>query len=688
MSMIPRLPNDRHALVPCEGGLDITTPLLKQKPGRLQDSKNVEVGIIGGYGPILGYERFDGRPSPSSATFVYIPAEFTDIVQVGDTVVGVTSTATGVVVALEEAAIVVTKVTGTFDEDAEELTVGASVVATVTDMPVEGYAERQLTELQYRGLAADLYRQDITAVPGSGPVRGVCRFNGVTYAWRDDAAGTALAIYKSTSSGWVLVPLGLEIGFTNGGSSYEIKDGDTITGGSSGATATVARVVLERGDWNDGSAEGRLILESKTGTFTAEDLDVGIETSVAKVAGDATAITLMPGGKVKVWIDNFGGQSGTRRIYGCDGKNRGFEFDGTVYVPISTGMQDDSPTDVIVHKNHLFFAFKASAQHSGTGAPYAWSPVFGAAELAVGDDITGFTIERGSETGSALGILSRNSTHILYGSDDQEWMLVRLRREGGAFEGSAQDMGSTVMLDDRGIVMLKSVDTFGNFSSATLSLEIQSLIQAKKSQLTASCIVREKSQYRLFFADKTAIYATIVNGKVVGMTPIELEHVVTCIHSVEGEDGNEEIFFGSDNGLVYQMERGTSLDGTPLEWFAVLQYVNMGMPRVSKSFKSASVEISGTTYSEFYFGWELGYSSNYIHQPDYTNASQAFSRPRWDLGSWDQGFWDGQGVAPVSFKLAGTAENIAFIIGGRSAIFEPIMISGILTRYLPRRIQR
>src|SRR5690606_18119371 len=141
---------------------------------------------------------------------------------------------------------------------------------------------------RYRALAANAYRLNIVAVPGSGPIRGVCRFKGALYAWRDNAAGTAMDIHKSSPAGWSAGALGMELAFTAG--TAEIFEGDTITGATSGATAVVKRVVLATGDWDDSDAAGKLIFESQTGVFEAEDLDIGSSASVATIAGDSQAI--------------------------------------------------------------------------------------------------------------------------------------------------------------------------------------------------------------------------------------------------------------------------------------------------------------------------------------------------------------------------------------------------------------
>jgi hypothetical protein len=53
---------------PMAGGLDLVTPSLQKSPGRCIDALNYEPTTVGGYRRINGYERFDGRPSPTAAS--------------------------------------------------------------------------------------------------------------------------------------------------------------------------------------------------------------------------------------------------------------------------------------------------------------------------------------------------------------------------------------------------------------------------------------------------------------------------------------------------------------------------------------------------------------------------------------------------------------------------------------------
>ena len=188
-----------------EGGYDLLTPPLKLKPGYVRDAINFEHSINGGYSRCGGYERYDGRPGrPSLASYGTIRLASVGAIAVGATITGAVSGATGKVIDIEGDVYAYTQLTGGF-LNGENVTVAAVVQGIIVEIGGAGAGADY--DARMTALAANVYRALIAAVPGSGPVRGVARLNGVTYAWRNNVGGTAMAIYKSTNTGWALVPM-------------------------------------------------------------------------------------------------------------------------------------------------------------------------------------------------------------------------------------------------------------------------------------------------------------------------------------------------------------------------------------------------------------------------------------------------------------------------------------------------
>lgn len=665
------------------GGLDEATQPLTIDPGRVIAVVNHEV-VDGGYGRIAGFERFDGRTGPTDFPFYKMQFQNGSVqIAAGDTILGQTSGATGVVlvdVNLDDGAwdgsgigtIGFRSLTGGFTVS-ETILVGGSPVGTVTTAEERGAAATgDDAEEAMAEAARDYARSLINEVPGSGEVRGVWEFDGAVYAFRDNSLATSCAMFKSTAAGWEIVNLGQTIDYTSG--SGEIFEGDIITGATSGATAMVERVVLQSGDWGGGDAAGYLTLSSITGTFVAENLDVGASSNVATIGGAPVATTLPAGGRYFFVTHNFYGASGSRRVYGCNGVGHGFEFDGNAFTPIKTGMVADTPTRVAVFRNQLFFAFpNGSVQHSSPGEPTGWEAILGAAELSIGSDVADFITDVDS-----LTILGEHGIFILSGFDVSDWILSPLTLEAGALPYTGQRIGTGIYLDNRGLRSIKATQAYGNFTMGTISAQVQKTLRRKRSGGAAACasvIVRTKNHYRLFFSDGTGL-SFYVGRKFPEAMYFDLGKVVTCISSNESPDQVERVFFGSDDGFVYQLDKGSSFDGGSIEAFLQLAYTHCGAPQILKRVHKISLEVSASAGTPIGVAAEFDYSSN--EQPATSADSVTTHGVGGLLGVAQYGdfYWSSPSEDIADAYVEGQGRNVSTIIYSNSNQIAPYELRG------------
>lgn len=678
----PKLPptTTRTEYFALSGGLDQVTPPLEMPSGRCLDALNYECNILGGYSRIGGYERYDGHTSPSSATYSILPATITGAYGTGVTLTGGTSAATALIADTDSTGFVITNITGSF-QAGEALKVSGVTIATSTSVPTPSGASTLALDAQYLNAAADVYRNSIAAVPGTGSILGLVWFNNKLYAFRNNVLGTAADMYVSSASGWTQVALGSEISFTVG--SGTIAVGNTLTQG--GVTATINKVIITSGSLGAGTAAGRLIL----GTVSGGSYAAGAATTAAgtlTLSGVQTAITLAPSGRYEFDIYNFGGSSGTSAVYGASGVHRAFEYDGTAFSPITTGMTTDTPTHIKCHKKHLFLSFGASVQHSGIGTPFIWTPLLGATELAVGDTVTGFIVQRGTTTDAALSIFARNSTSTLYGTSALDWNLVTTSSDTGARAYSMQTVAMTYVLDDRGVQQMAAVQEFGNFNMASVSALVRDYVDARRGMVADSSVSRGRDQYRLHFTDGSSLYMTVNGQKIVGCMPVQFPNAVTVTASGEASDGTEQIFFGSTNGMVYQLDVGTSFDGAAIPASLTLAFNHSRSPRILKRYRKAIVEVKGEAYVSFRMRSNLGYGDPEIPATDDVSVTSVeLAGSRWDSVTWDQFVWSSRSIEPLEAELLGTAENIAMLIETNSDLLAPFTIASMILHYTVRR---
>lgn len=716
------------------GGLDLTTPSLTLQPGALRDVLNFECAQSGGYARIQGYERYDGNAAPSAANFTIVQvAAFTNTPTVGQVITQAGSGATGTIVAVVSTPtpyMAVTKTTGAFDYTGAITTPGPVAIGTAVAQTVSITA---LLRAQYLAGAADVYRALIGAVPGSGTVLGVVGmiFSNVdnVYAFRANAGGTAVNLYKSSATGWVQVPFFNIVSFTSGGGAQTLapgvggqtivagqievvqgtltaqnasgitvqgeldvsdaqpqpQDGDTLTQGA--VTATIKRVMWQSGSWG-GTAAGQFVVTNPTGGNFSAGTATTTSGAIITLSGIQTAITLAVGGHFEFVKANFSGQQITRRIYGCDGVNQCFEFDGTTLAPIATGLSPDVPSHICFHKNFLFVSQGSSISYCGAGTPFKWSSIDGGGEIATGDVVTGMLTLPGSQTSPTLGVYMQTNTSLLYGTDPTTFNFVSFNVGSGAFPRSMQNLSDTFLMDDFGVVTLRTSLNWGNFLPTALTKNIQPFITQERSKLVESSVQRLKSQYRVFFSDGYAIWLTMVNQDYMGSSIVLFPNPVFCVDEGDNSQGVEFTYFGSSDGLgyVYQMDMGTSFDGAAINAYVTTAWNPIGSPRVLKRFRASSLEMQGNAYAAISFGYKLGYGSALIGQPNPVATASGFSpAASWDAFTWDAFVWDGNTLSPTDVDMTGTGENVQVTISSGTNYIDTFTLNSVIHHWTPRR---
>lgn len=679
-----------------KGGLDLLTPPISVSPGKCFDAQNYEPEISGGYRRIDGYERYDGHASPSSANYWTLTYAVGVAPVVGTTVTG--PSGSGKVLQVNTGFLVLGRVTGTF---ANGDSLGAA--GTATGPAIMSGAATQALDADYALLAANDLRTDISTVPGSGRIRGVFVYNDVVYAFRDNVGATAQNLYRATAGGWVQVTFATELPFSSTmGAGVKVAVGNTIGNAAVPTkTATVIAVLTRAGTWGT-DAVGTLIITPTLGSFANTDPIYVGATQLATATANATAITRSPGGggasslgttgttgQIETVQANFSGATGTRKVYGADGVNTAFEFDGTNYIPIRTGMTTDTPTHVQAHRNYLWLSFGSSLQFSAIGQPYSWTAVLGAGEITTGDPITGILPQGGNASGSSLAVFTSGRTHIVYGSSSANFQMVTSIFDLGYSAFTIQPISNTTYgLTARGVQGLITTLTYGDFDFDSITHLVQSLITSKRGMEIASNSSRTKNQYRLYWADGTGLVIGLTGDTVAGMMPINYGKAVRCITTATLTTGAEVTYFGSDDGYVYKDMTGTSFDGSTIEAWVRCAFNHSKSPQIRKSYKHAVLELKATSYAALMVSYELGYGTPNVTPTGQTTMTMLGGGGFWDQFTWDQFTWDAPIIEEPRLSIDGTEKNISLFFYSNRAQDRAFTLQGVSLSYILRRAER
>jgi len=524
---------------------------------------------------------------------------------------------------------------------------------------------------------------------------------GITYygEWTTGAAG-AMVLTNITGTFSDNEDLNMPLLAYNSG-SIEISEGDTIVGASSGKTAVVTSVTISSGTIGDGDAAGYISVKNNTGTWTASEainingvdhatVNGSSQPSNIKVAvadGTQYAQDIQPGGTYEFTNYNFRGETTGFTMYGVNTVDNAFSWDGTTFIKYQTGMETDTPEHISAHQKHLFLSYpNGSIQHSSIVTPNVWNAVTGAAELAIGDDVSGFS----TEVNNVMSVFTRNDAYMLYGTSAADWELRKFHAGAGAIPYTLQKMDQTFFLDDRGITSIFTVQYFGDFQSAVASDKIDPYIQSKKNNTVGSLRVRGKNQYRLFFDDKTGVEMTFINKKNQGLMPFTLAHQVKCTASAEDANGFEVLYGGFDDGYVRKFDSGTSFDGDTVGSFVRSAYYHYDSPGSRKRFRELNLEINADTSTTLTVTPDYDFGGTFTppSSPVSSDYSVSVTADQWNQSDISNSSTGITVLASQRVKINGIGTNMGLIIANSSIYDKPITLQGAIVDFTPLGVRR
>ena len=267
----------------------------------------------------------------------------------------------------------------------------------------------------------------------------------------------------------------------------------------------------------------------------------------------------------------------------ADGANKPFAFrmEGTgalntrtFFSKLITVDGTNSVKYITVHDHHLLAAGvndnDSTVYYSANNAPEDFTGT-GAGAITISDKIVGI---RGFRTD--LFIFCENSIHKLINiNDSQTIAVVPVAENVGCLSGySIQEIGGDlVFLAPDGIRTVAGTARIGDVELGTVSKAIQPILREVATNIDnfqiTSIVLREKSQYRLFYTNVNAV-ATGQKGIIGTLRPNGFEWSetkgleVTEIGSGFDTTGIEKYYHGNNSGYVFVHDSGNDFDGTTI----------------------------------------------------------------------------------------------------------------------------
>lgn len=235
---------------------------------------------------------------------------------------------------------------------------------------------------------------------------------------------------------------------------------------------------------------------------------------------------------------NFYGDLTYDSIYGVNGNDRAFAYNGDWFYKIHTqpDADKDRPRHVEYYHTHLALGYgEGRVDISVVGEPYNFSGLDGASSWAIGDSVTGLL----NLSGTMLSVYGNKSISAISGTTVDNFAQQTLSPKIGAIEYTIADMGFPVYANAYGVYTLSQTEQYGDYLGSPMSQDISPYIRPRlirkntsDKEVVVAWPVRSKNQYKLAFADGDVITMTLNGGQTGYPTFSKQQYTVTEI--VEG----------------------------------------------------------------------------------------------------------------------------------------------------------
>lgn len=230
---------------------------------------------------------------------------------------------------------------------------------------------------------------------------------------------------------------------------------------------------------------------------------------------------------------NFYGDVALESMYGVNGYDRAFAYNGKNFYKIQTqpDLEKDKPRHVAFHHTHLALGYlDGRVDISVVGEPYNFDGAQGASSWAIGDSVTGLL----PLAGAILGVFCKKSVVGISGTTVDNFATQTVSPAIGAVEYTIADMGFPVYANAYGVYTLAQTQQYGDYLGTPMSQPISPWLRPRlvrkytsDKEVVVAWPVRSKNQYKLAFADGYVMSMTMNYGQQSAPTFSKQKYFVT-----------------------------------------------------------------------------------------------------------------------------------------------------------------
>ena len=391
--------------------------------------------------------------------------------------------------------------------------------------------------------------------------------------------------------------------------------------------------------------------------------------------------------------------NGTNKIIIATGEAAAFTLDTSYTEDIINatggGTAPTNPKFVKSFANHMFYGGMSNSTHSVIfSGPFTEDDFdTNAGEIKVGDVVTGLKVFR-----DELFIFCQRKIYKLTGTTSSNFALAEVAKNVGTIaHHSIQELGGDlIFLAADGLRTIAGTERIGDVELGTISKQVQERINEITYDNVTATVVRNKSQYRLFYpkdagleTTQKGLLAVIKTNPNTGQLGFEYADIKGLkISSCDSDyiSNVETIVHGGYDGYVYKQESGNVFTTASTTVAIDATYrspdMTMGDAGIRKSMDRVNInwEPEGVTTSSLFVRYN--YDDINTPQPGLIELNSSASGAYYGTGIFGTSGY-GQGDLPitresiegsgfaVALKITDTSTNAPFAIKGFQLEFTP-----------------
>jgi len=394
---------------------------------------------------------------------------------------------------------------------------------------------------------------------------------------------------------------------------------------------------------------------------------------------------------------------------------RKFNFDGTDRIVICTGTSSPQLLTsafsasvvnatgtanfkfVEIFKNHIFFAGDASnKQQLSFMGPFETNDFTsgnGGGVIKVDTEIKGIKVFR-----DALFIFGQDKIFKLVGTSLSDFAIAPVTRKIGCVDGgSIQELGGDIIyLAPDGLRTIAGTERIGDVELGTISKQIQQRIDDITLDNISSLVIRNKSQYRLFYPVDTGaesgskgIIGVIKTNPNTGQLGYEYADISGLKVSSTDSDfisNTETIVSGGYDGFVYQQESGNEYTRSGTTAVIPGRYrspdLTMGDPGIRKNMQRVIVNYTNEGQVDANLQVRYDFDASTTPQPAAVSITTGNVPALYGTGVYNTSVYGQSGIPLVRQHVVGSGFTVALKVTDDSTN-PPISLKGFELEFVP-----